>query len=284
MLAQQFRRNGGQAAARLARSGHQVRRYAATTATTTQAPPPGNTASSGGRGPFPSALALALVGVTFGVAGAGTMWYGMRQTGMGFFSDEESLRRFVPGDDEARLVEDTISKLPLVAQLRADPKYKESRPHMKMPAAYRGRSLTGSALLGPGKMVIPPYAWIEDGGKSIVCISYVGEDLCGHPGIVHGGLLATMLDEGLARCCFGALPHNIAVTANLNVDYRKPTPAGSFLVLRGVTTDVQGRKAWVKGHVELLAKPGEEPTILAEATGLFISPKYAAVRPLSLAI
>ncbi|KAI5462986.1 Adenylylsulfate kinase-domain-containing protein [Mariannaea sp. PMI_226] len=195
---------------------------------------------------------------------------------MGFFSDEESLKRFVPGDDQARMVDETINKLPMVLELRADPKYTESRPHMKMPGSYRSRSLTGGALLGPGKLVLPPYAWIEDDGKSLVSISYVGDDLCGHPGIVHGGFLATMLDEGLARCCFGALPHNIGVTANLNINYRKPTPAGSFLVLRAVTTKVEGRKAWVKGQIELLAKPGEEPTVLADATALFISPKYAA--------
>lgn len=148
---------------------------------------------------------------------------------------------------------------------------------MKMPQSYRARSLTGGALLGPRKMVVPPYVWLEGQGKSLVSVAYVGEDLCGHPGIVHGGLLATMLDEGLARCCFGALPHNIAVTANLNVDYRKPAPAGSFLVLRAETTKVEGRKAWVKGHIELLTKPGEKATVLAEATALFISPKYAAV-------
>lgn len=208
------------------------------------------------------------------------MWYLMHSNGMGFHSDEHSLLRFIPDHEEEHRAEKTINNHPLIKALREDPKYTESRPHMKMPGSYRSRSLTGGALLGPGKMVVPPYAWIEDGGKSIVSVTYLGDDLCGHPGIVHGGCLATMLDEGLARCCFGALPHNIAVTANLDINYRKPTPAGSFLVLRATTTKVEGRKAWVKGHIELLADPGEEPTILAEATGLFVSPKYAAVSDL----
>ncbi|KAF7540654.1 hypothetical protein G7Z17_g12147 [Cylindrodendrum hubeiense] len=266
MFTQQIGRNGrhvGQVARRLARAG-QVRGYAAP-------------ASSGGG--FRRATSMALVGLTFSTVGAAGMWYTLQQSGMGFFSDEDSLKRFVPGDDEARLVEETINKHPLVAELRANPNLTESRPHMKMPVSYRSHTLTGAALAGPGKMAVPPYVWLEEGGKSIVCISYVGDDLCGHPGIVHGGFLATMLDEGLARCCFGALPHNIAVTANLSVDYRKPTPAGSFLVLRATTTKVDGRKAWVKGHIELLADPGEKPAILTEATGLFISPKYASMMP-----
>jgi adenylylsulfate kinase len=207
------------------------------------------------------------------------MWKTMTANNMGFLSDADSLRAFTPAeaDAEAQKAESTINNHPLVKSLRADPTLTESRPHMKMPAAYRSRSLTGGALLGPRKIAIPPYQWLAPEGTAMTAITYIGEDLCGHPGIVHGGLLATMLDEGLARCCFDALPHKIGVTANLNIDYRKPTPAGSFLVLRAETTKVEGRKAWVKGHIELLAAPGEKPTILAEATALYISPKYASV-------
>ncbi|KAK7416085.1 hypothetical protein QQX98_005413 [Neonectria punicea] len=278
MFTHQIGRNGrqlGQMARRLAQAG-QVRSYAAPDLATDTF---GGNAASPSQGGFRRAATIALAGLTFSTAGAAGMWYAMHSNGMGFHSDEESLKRFIPGHREAHMVEKTINSHPLVAELRANPLLTESRPHMKMPASYRNRSLTGGALLGAGKMTVPPHIWLEDGGKSIVCISYVGDDLCGHPGIVHGGFLATMLDEGLARCCFGALPHNIAVTASLSVDYRKPTPAGSFLVLRAKTTKVEGRKAWVKGHIELLAEPGETPTILTEATGLFISPKYAAMMP-----
>ena len=38
----------------------------------------------------------------------------------------------------------------------------------------------------------------RDEGEAIVII-HVGRGLCGHDGIVHGGLLATLLDESLAR-------------------------------------------------------------------------------------
>lgn len=201
---------------------------------------------------------------------------------MGFYSDNDSNTRAAAhaadhGDEQVRRIEATINTHPLVAELRARPEMAESRPHMKMPSTYRAHTLTGGALLGPGKMVVPPFSWTEEGGKSLVGVSYVGSELCGHPGIVHGGFIATMLDEGLARCCFGALPHNIGVTANLNIDYRKPMPADSFLVLRATTTKVDGRKAWVKGHIELLQEEGAKPIIFAEATAMFVSPKHAAV-------
>lgn len=133
--------------------------------------------------------------------------------------------------------------------------------------------------MGPGKVVVPPFHWSEQGGKSMVSISYLGTDLCGHPGIVHGGMLATILDEGLARCCFAALPNKIGMTANLNINYRAPAPAGAFVVLRAKTTKVEGRKAWVEGHLETLVGEGEKPVILVEASALFIEPRQAAVRP-----
>lgn len=234
-----------------------------------------------GRRALRNGLFYVLFGLAFSSAGAYASWYTLRGQGMGFYSDEESLKRFTPGeaDAEARRIEETINNHPMVAELRRRPELTESRPHMKMPGQYRARSLTGSALAGPGKVPVPAYAWVENGGKSLVSVVFVGQDLCGHPGLVHGGFLATMLDEGLGRCCFGALPHNIGVTANLNINYRKPTPAGTYLVLRAETTKVDGRKAWVKGQIESLPSPGELPKVYAEATALFVSPKYAAVLP-----
>ncbi|KND90484.1 hypothetical protein TOPH_04928 [Tolypocladium ophioglossoides CBS 100239] len=251
----------------------------AAVATATTAPAGNNNSSTGGA--FRKAASVTLVGLAFSAIGAAAAWKMLTANGLGFYSDEESLRKFSPADadDEARRAEATINAHPLVAALRLRPELTESRPHMKMPAQYRARSLTGVALIGPGKVPVPAFTWTEAGGKSLVSVVYVGEDLCGHPGIVHGGMLATMLDEGLAWCCFGALPHNIGVTANLNINYRRPTPAGSFLVLRAETTKVEGRKAWVKGRIELLAEPGEKPTVLTEADALYISPKYASMMP-----
>lgn len=127
-------------------------------------------------------------------------------------------------------------------------------------------------------IVVPPYYFNEKGGKSMVQIFYVGADVSGHPGLVHGGFLATMLDEGLARCAFPAMPNKVGVTANLSINYLKPTMAGQFLVLRATTTKVEGRKAWAEGWIESLeVVEGEEPAKLVEATALFIEPKHAKV-------
>ncbi|KAK2010504.1 thioesterase superfamily protein [Colletotrichum eremochloae] len=192
-------------------------------------------------------------------------------------SDEDSLRAYVPEDDEAQAVNDFINGHPLAAEMRQNPDMIESRPHMRLPDVLRRHNLTGGTLLGPGRITVPPVCWTEKGGRSLVSISHLGTDVCGHPGIVHGGLLATMLDEGLARCCFAALPHNVGVTAKLEINYRKPVHAGTYVVLRARTIRVEGRKAWVEGQLETLAANGEEPVVLAQASALFVSPRFASV-------
>lgn len=116
----------------------------------------------------------------------------------------------------------------------------------------------------------------------MVCIFYVGNNLSGHPGVVHGGFLATMLDEGLARCAFPALPNKVGVTASLSINYRKPTMAGQYLILVANTTKVEGRKAWANGVIEPLEdyetkEPGTPIQPLVEAEALFIEPKHAKV-------
>jgi 3'-phosphoadenosine 5'-phosphosulfate synthase len=192
-------------------------------------------------------------------------------------SDEETLSLYTPEDDISTEIDEFIKNHPIAKELRLRPEIIESRPHLKIPVAQRSHNLTGGTLMGPGKVVVPPYTFSEKGGKSLVQISYLGTDLCGHPGIIHGGLLATMLDEGLARCCFAALPNKIGMTANLNINYKAPAPAGAFVVLRAKTTKVEGRKAWVTGHIETLVGEGEQPVVLVEATALFIEPRQAAV-------
>ncbi|TLD33915.1 hypothetical protein PspLS_00439 [Pyricularia sp. CBS 133598] len=189
---------------------------------------------------------------------------------------EEGVRTYRPESPEAQAMEDYINKHPMVQELRANPDMTESRPHLKIPADWRSHSLTAGTLMGPGLVGVPPFDWTETDGKSYVKIAHLGENLAGHPGIVHGGFLATMLDEGLARCCFPALPHKIGLTANLNIDYRAPCKVNQYVVLRANTIKVEGRKAWVEGRIETMAEPGETPLVLAEAKALFVSPKGAA--------
>ena len=104
-----------------------------------------------------------------------------------------------------------------------------------------------------------------------------------------------MFDEVFARCVSAAFPSGLGMTANLNVDFRKPALPDRLYVLRTETTKVEGRKAWVEGrmtylplavpHTEgnvisdlsLLQEDHEGAVMVAEAKALFIEPKFADV-------
>lgn len=192
-------------------------------------------------------------------------------------TDAETLSLFTPPTDEVAEIEKRIFSHPLTRSLLQDEKYIASRPHLKIPEALRAQNLTGGTLLGPDKIAVPPLQFTTADGSTFVSLQYLGPALCGHPGIVHGGLLATLLDEGTARCCFPALPNKVAVTASLKVDYKAPCLAGQIVVLRAETTKVEGRKAWVKGRLESLVdeSKGEKAVVFTEAEALFIEPRGA---------
>lgn len=133
--------------------------------------------------------------------------------------------------------------------------------------------------------------------SSVISIFHIGRDLCGHPGFVHGGLLSVLFDEVFARCVSAAFPSGLGMTANLNVDFRKPALPDRVYVLRAETTKVEGRKAWVQGTMtylplpvsaqldvnslvsdaELLSEDSEGAVMVSEARALFVEPKFADV-------
>lgn len=94
---------------------------------------------------------------------------------------------------------------------------------------------------------------------------------CGHPHIVHGGAISSLLDDSLgtlfiANGCTG-------FTANLNVNFRKPLPAGTTVYVEGAIARVETSKSGSKkvtlvGRVVDAASPA---VVYTEATALFIS-------------
>ncbi|KAF2495886.1 hypothetical protein BU16DRAFT_526436 [Lophium mytilinum] len=193
-------------------------------------------------------------------------------------TDAETLELFTADSEVLAEIDETLFAHPLVKSLLDDPKFIASRPHLKIPPSLRPHNLMGGALIGENKIGVPPLTFTTEDGSRFVSVQHLGSALCGHPGVVHGGLLGTLLDEGLARCCFPALPNRVGVTASLNITYKKPCMANQYVVLRAETTKVEGRKAWVTGRLETLVdeSKGEVPIVLTEAEALFIEPRQAA--------
>lgn len=77
------------------------------------------------------------------------------------------------------------------------PRYTLSRPYAATPPGPH--SLSGYTLRGPGKFAVPPLVFTTKDKRESVLVVHVGGGLCGHEGVVHGGLLATVMDEALGR-------------------------------------------------------------------------------------
>jgi acyl-coenzyme A thioesterase PaaI-like protein len=73
----------------------------------------------------------------------------------------------------------------------------------------------------------------------------------GYPGVVHGGIIASMLDEVAGRAAMQGDITRLMMTAKMEVRYRKPIPIGQPLQLVGRLEKRRGRLAVVRGEVRL---------------------------------
>ncbi|MFK4146890.1 PaaI family thioesterase [Streptomyces sp. NPDC004065] len=90
----------------------------------------------------------------------------------------------------------------------------------------------------------------------------------GAPGLAHGGVLATALDETLGSLNW--LLRTIAVTGRLETDFVRPVPVGTTLYLEAEVTAVAGRKIYstATGRVG-----GPDGPVAVRADALFIEVK-----------
>lgn len=101
-----------------------------------------------------------------------------------------------------------------------------------------------------------------------VTVNYtVPEHFQGYPGVVHGGIVAAILDEATGRAYMGdpAAPR-FMFTARLEVRYRKNVPVGRPLRIVGRAGKDRGRVATATGAIY-----GPTGELLAEAEALLVN-------------
>jgi uncharacterized protein (TIGR00369 family) len=91
---------------------------------------------------------------------------------------------------------------------------------------------------------------------------HLDERFQGWRGIAHGGIVATVLDEAMAWAVMSLKIQ--AVTSELNVKYKKPTPLKEELTVNAEVVEKRGKI--VKVHAEILDKSKE---ILAISSGTY---------------
>jgi hypothetical protein len=103
---------------------------------------------------------------------------------------------------ESTKLEKQLQNLPLLQSLRNSKdseEWYEVRPYRFLEPDKKIRSLTAGSLGGIGKIGISPLVRAKKDESESVVILHVGRKLCGHDGIVHGGFIATVLDESMGR-------------------------------------------------------------------------------------
>jgi acyl-coenzyme A thioesterase PaaI-like protein len=85
----------------------------------------------------------------------------------------------------------------------------------------------------------------------------------GWPGIVHGGITTSLLDEAMGWAtrlsCFNA------VTARIRANFKRPIPVGERLIISAFITKNEGRHIESKAEVSL-----PDGTVMAEGTSTYV--------------
>jgi acyl-coenzyme A thioesterase PaaI-like protein len=85
----------------------------------------------------------------------------------------------------------------------------------------------------------------------------------GFPGVVHGGLISSLLDETMGRTAL--FERAWVMTGRLEVRFRNPTPIGEPLTISAWPTRVRGLSLESRGEVRR-----QDGQLLAEGRGLFL--------------
>jgi len=102
---------------------------------------------------------------------------------------------------------------------------------------------------------------MDNGIDEVRCTYLVKESYNGYPGVVHGGILAAMLDEAGGRALMIHDHSRFMMTARLEIRYRQPTPVETEVTLVSRVTKDRGRVAEAMSEIHL-----PDGSVSAEAT------------------
>jgi len=109
----------------------------------------------------------------------------------------------------------------------------------------------------------------DDGDRSVCAEVNVPDQYNGYPGVVHGGIIAAILDEvsGRALLARGHDMKNLFVTLKMEIRYRQPTPTNTPLTAVGNIVKASASRAIVHGEIRL-----PDGTVTAEADCIVAHP------------
>ncbi|HTC65180.1 MAG TPA: PaaI family thioesterase [Candidatus Saccharimonadales bacterium] len=103
----------------------------------------------------------------------------------------------------------------------------------------------------------------DDDRQRIVGRFRLGEEYQGGSGYLHGGIIALLLDEAMGKAARFHSEH--AVTAELRVEYKRPIPTDSEIIVEGFVTRREGRQLYHEGEIRDV-----DGKLLARGEGRFV--------------
>ena len=182
---------------------------------------------------------------------------------------------------------DHFSTIPLAQPTLQDPAFVPFPSSRAVTHGGRGHTLTGRTWNSPDTITeLLSFRRVgrreeeeeaKEGEVEVRRFYSFGDDLNAHPGLLHGGVIATILDSSLGQaveCAFpsagdGGEVQGGMYTVQLNVSYKKPVRTPGTVVVRawvrGAGGEKAGRKVWAEGVVE-----GDGWVVHARGEGLWV--------------
>jgi uncharacterized protein (TIGR00369 family) len=136
-------------------------------------------------------------------------------------------------------------------------------------SAIKQPSSRGCFLCGRENPVSLKVSWFNEPEECRVRARVTVPDThCSYPGVVHGGVVAALLDETGGRAVMVSGDFNrLMVAVKLDVEFRRVTPTGVPIELVGWVEREHGTKAEVAAEVRL-----PDGTVSARSRGLLVRP------------
>jgi len=184
-------------------------------------------------------------------------------------------------EDDKKMVDFLTSqaeRLPIVQSIAEDSEWNLLENYRVLSEEERKHVLTTGPMGGSRGLGGYRKTWVHNDTGECVTVIWIGGALAGWPGVTHGGVIATILDEALGTCAILQFPARTGVTANLEINYLRPVVTNSFYVLRAIPVKDGGRenKIWANGRLETV-----EGRICVEAKALFVVPKKFTTKRLA---
>jgi uncharacterized protein (TIGR00369 family) len=98
---------------------------------------------------------------------------------------------------------------------------------------------------------------------SVVSLPSIPDTFEGHPGYLHGGIIATLLDEAMSKAVRAR--GLTSMTRHMEIEFLRPVPSCAPLRIEGRVIRSEARKHWTEAKIL-----NAQGAILAESKGLFV--------------